>query len=97
MSIIIAFAANIDACSILKYQMVGLLFGPHPFCLVGKQWEGRVRDDHCNHHYHQWNFFRSYAENVVFDVRKKEDQGARIGGKGLGDSGNARKLTFFFD
>ena len=42
MSIIIAFAANIDACSILKYQMVGLLFGPHPFCLLGKQREGRV-------------------------------------------------------
>ena len=33
-----------------------------------------------------------------FDFRKKEDQVARIGvmGGGLGESGNARKKTFFF-
>ena len=41
-------------------------------------------NDYCNHHYHQWNFFRPYAQNVVFYVWKKEDQGAQIGGKGLG-------------
>ena len=45
---------------------------------------------HCNLHYQHQIFFRSYAQNVVFDV-KKEDQVARIGvrGGGLGDSGNA--------
>ena len=35
-----------------------------------------------------------------FDFRKKEDQvaqiGVRSGGEGLGNSGNARKKTFFF-
>ena len=43
------------------------------------------------------SFFWSYAQNVVFDV-KKEDQVARIGVRGggcLGDSGNARKKTSF--
>ena len=43
---------------------------------------------------------RSYAQNVVFDVQKRGPscpnwgQG-RLGG--LGDSGNARKKTFFFN
>ena len=52
---------------------------------------------HCKLHYQHQIFFRSYAQNVVFDV-KKEDQVARIGvrGRGLGDSGNARKKMFLF-
>ena len=81
MSIIIAFAANIDACSILKYQMVGLLFGPHPFCLVGKQWEGRVRDDHCNHHYHQWNFSGHTRKMLFLTSEKKRTKVPELGGR----------------
>ena len=43
---------------------------------------------HCNLHYQHQIFFRSYAQNVVFDV-KKEDQVARIGGCG-GEGGGFR-------
>ena len=40
----------------------------------------------------------SYAQNVVFDVRKKRTQLPELGGwgGGLGDSGNARRKKFFF-
>ena len=45
-----------------------------------------------------WYISSSDFQILNFDVRKKEDQVARIGvrGGGLGDSGNARKKTFFF-
>ena len=39
----------------------------------------------------------SYAQNVVFDVQKRGPSCPNWGqGGGLGDSGNARKKTFFF-
>ena len=43
-------------------------------------------------------FFLSYAQYVVFDVRKKRTKLPELGswGGGLGNSGNARKKTFFF-
>ena len=46
-----------------------------------------------------WYISSSDFQILNFDVRKKEDQAAQIGvtgGEGLGNSGNARKKTFFF-
>ena len=42
-------------------------------------------------------FFWSYAQNVVFDVKKRGPSCPNWGQGGgyLGDSGNARKKTFF--
>ena len=50
-----------------------------------------------NYDYHHWYFIPSYAQNIVFDVRGKDDQVARIGGRGAGlaNSGNARKKANF--
>ena len=39
--------------------------------------------------------FRSYAQNVVFDVQKRGPSCPNWGQGGLGDSGNAWKKTFF--
>ena len=52
---------------------------------------------HCNHHDHHQKKFRSYAQNVIFDVQKRGPSCPNWGqGEGgLGDSGNARKKTFF--
>ena len=44
------------------------------------------------------NFFRSYAQNVIFDVKKQRTKLPELGSGGGGclrDSGNARKKTFF--
>ena len=38
---------------------------------------------HCNYHYHHWYFFPVIRVKRCFDVRKKEDQVARIGGWGV--------------
>ena len=54
---------------------------------------------HGNYHYHHWYFFPVIRVKRCFDVRKKEDQVARIGGWGgffLANLGNARKLATFF-
>ena len=55
------------------------------------------------HHNYHWTviiiigIFLSYAQNVVFDVRKKRYKLPEMGGGGgRGNSGNARKKTFFF-
>ena len=37
---------------------------------------------HCNHHYHHWHFFWSYAQNIVFDVRKKRTKLPELGSGG---------------
>ena len=45
--------------------------------------------------YHHWKQFWSYAQNIVFDVRKKRTKLPELGGWGrVGDSGNGRKKTF---
>ena len=49
---------------------------------------------HFNHHHHHLYFFLSYAQNVVFDVRKKRTKLPELrgcGGGGGANLGNARK------
>ena len=52
-------------------------------------------DYHFNHHYYS---ISSYAQNVVFDVRKKRTTLPKLGGGGRGNLGNGRNnfFTSFF-
>ena len=51
---------------------------------------------HCNHHYHHWIFFGHTRKTSFLTSKKRGPSCPNWGdGGGLGDSGNARKKTFF--
>ena len=77
---------------VLKRNNICMFFGQ--FCHHYRQ------NDHynyqCNHHNYHWYFFLCRMRQTLFNGRKKGTKLPELGlGGGLGDSGNARKKTFF--
>ena len=56
------------------------MFFGHFFHHNHQNYHNYYQNYHCNYHYHHWYFFPVIRVKRRFDVRKKEDQVARIGG-----------------